>query len=357
MMRPPRALHRAVVGALLLIGSGGAARAQPPAPEPAEAPAPDRADGLFRDGNAAYDRGDFAAAADAYAAAFALKPTHDIAANLAAAELKLGRHADAANHFAFALRNYPPSGEPTKRDGLQRRYDEARAHAGALVIATEEGTTIRVDGRDVGTAPLLGVLHVTPGEHAIEARKGDRRATATATVAAGESAPVELVLAATAAEPGGVAPGGSRSPMPPPDDGTDDGWPLWPALVGIGVGATAVGIGVGLVAASASAGDDADALRRELEGTSCAAASDPRCAELADAASDESSLGSAGVGLLVGGSAVAVGSVVYAVVVASVRGSGGTEQGTARRGARVRGARVTPVVGPGGVGATFGGVF
>src|SRR4051812_30525864 len=78
------------------------AHAQPAHAPPARAPdAGQSADQLFQKGRALYQSGKIQPARDALAAAWALKKSYDIAANLATAELELGMARDAAEHFAY----------------------------------------------------------------------------------------------------------------------------------------------------------------------------------------------------------------------------------------------------------------
>jgi tetratricopeptide (TPR) repeat protein len=66
--------------------------------------------------------------------AFALKRTHDIAANLGLVELKLGKASEAAEHMTFALRYSPPSDSDEMRKRIRQRLEEALAFAGTLRV-------------------------------------------------------------------------------------------------------------------------------------------------------------------------------------------------------------------------------
>src|SRR6185436_6743274 len=93
------ALSRGSAGACLLLAAlvSAPARAQS---NPADG---ERASQLFKKGKAAYDSRKFEDALRIYMEAWSLKQSPDIAANLAATETELGKHRDAAEHFAFAL--------------------------------------------------------------------------------------------------------------------------------------------------------------------------------------------------------------------------------------------------------------
>jgi hypothetical protein len=70
----------------------------------------------------------------------------------------------------------------------------ARARVATLLIETEPGAALSVDGREIGQSPPSEPTFVMPGEHRIEAQKGARRATAFVNGKAGESYRIELPL-------------------------------------------------------------------------------------------------------------------------------------------------------------------
>ncbi len=272
-------------------------------------------DALFEEGNKAYDASDYALAVKKYGEAFALKPSFDIAANLGAAELKLAQFAGAANHLAYAIRTFPPSGDPKKKAGAERLYGEARQKVGAFDVRAPAGSEMLVDGKSAGKAPLADPVFVDPGPHEIEARDGDRNGKTSARVMASETTQVEVTLG----EPGAAAP-----PVTPPPGGDDgkagDGPPLWPGIVLAATGGVALGVGLGLFAAGGSAESDADAIAAELadsDATTCGATpSGPladKCAEGADKQSTAHTLDLAGGVLLGVGGAMAAGGVVYLI--------------------------------------------
>ena len=137
-------------------------------------------------GNRAFKEGKFAAAEEAYRAAFALKKGYDIAGNLGAAELALGLHREAARHLAFTLRLFPITGDPALREQMKKAFEQCRREVGALrVKVAPAGAAVRVDGAPVtteeepraagvsaapdGEAPQVDEVFVDPGEHVVEA--------------------------------------------------------------------------------------------------------------------------------------------------------------------------------------------
>ena len=278
------------------------------APDEAHAQ-PATADTLFLEGNKAYDDSDYALAVKKYGEAFALKPSFDIAANLGATELKLAKFAEAANHLAYAIRNFPPSGDPKKKAGAEKLYGEARQKVGALDIVAPPGAEVFVDGKSVGKAPLADPVFVDPGPHEVEAKDGDRAGKASGKVLAAESTKIEVTL--------GEA--GTQPVTPPPGGDGGEGPPLWPGIALAATGGVALGVGIGLFAAGGSADAEGDDIAAAIadSGTTC---SDPpsgplvdKCAEGEDKQSQAQGL-QLGGGIAMGvGGAMAVGGVVYLI--------------------------------------------
>jgi len=70
----------------------------------------------------------------------------------------------------------------------------ARARVTTLHVETEPGAVLSIDGVDIGTSPQAEPAFVEPGQHRVEARKGERLATAVIDGKAGETRRVPLVL-------------------------------------------------------------------------------------------------------------------------------------------------------------------
>lgn len=129
------------------------------------------ADAAFRQGNALYKQQKYAEAKAAYEEAFRLKKSHDIASNLAYAELKLGQSRDAAEHLAFAVKNWAPTGKAENRESALHWLEVAKAAVTTLrVTVSVEGARVFVDGKLVGMSPLGSEVFVEPGARTIEAK-------------------------------------------------------------------------------------------------------------------------------------------------------------------------------------------
>ena len=149
----------------------GLASAAPPDQAAAAPGAGDPAAQLMAAGNRAFKEGKFAAAEEAYRAAFAVNEGYDIAGNLGAAELAQGKLREAAQHLAFTLRLLPrhrqSRGPRADEEGL-RAVPPGRGRPAGDARSEGRGGQRRRGGG--GEAPLLDEDLVDPGDHVIEAQ-------------------------------------------------------------------------------------------------------------------------------------------------------------------------------------------
>src|SRR5450432_3319923 len=122
-----------VAGACLLLASASAslAHAQPDASDS------DRANLLFKKGKVAFNDGKYEDALRVYSEAWRLKQSPDIAANLAQTESELGKHRDAAEHFAFALAHLLPSSTDEQKKALAEGLEIEKRSVGTLHVTLE----------------------------------------------------------------------------------------------------------------------------------------------------------------------------------------------------------------------------
>jgi hypothetical protein len=152
------------------------------------------AERLYADGQKAAQAERWTEARDRFREAFALTPHAQIAVQLGRAELSLGESASAAEHLAFFLRTATDA-SASDRQTVQAMLDRARAKVAAVEVTVEpSGAEVRVEGREVGTAPLADPVFVEPGTRDVEAfgRGGSARATIEA--AAGKTYRVGFVV-------------------------------------------------------------------------------------------------------------------------------------------------------------------
>ena len=303
-----------------------------------------KADDLFHKGKALYQAAKVREAYEAYAAAWGLKRSYDIAANLANTEMLLGLKRDAAEHLTYCARNFPPSGNKAQLDAIKARFDEARKEVGALVVkGLAPGAALQIDGKEVGAGAFADELYVEPGKHVIDVKLAGYEDTQQAfDVKAGGSVSVELMQKKIeAARPVALQP--TRSSPSALSRG-----PNTPVVVGgAAISLAALGAGVALVAVASGKRTDADQMVSQLKSASapfCAkAATTGACGDLFSLRQDQGTFHNTGIALLVGGSVVAAGTVAYALW---PRGKQATRE-----------AWIVPVVGTDGAGVWLRGAF
>lgn len=324
--------HRMVVHVVVL---GALALARP-----ALAQEPDRS---FDQGTAALKAGKYEEALRAFEAVWKERKTHDVAANLALAEAQLGRHRDAAEHFAFALRAFPVTGSEALRKSIAEAFAQSRARVATLRVTTSaDGAEVRVDGRPVGRSPIVDEIFVEPGSHTIEAKlTGYAVASQRVDAKAASADTVKLALT-----PLTVPTSSGTVPPPPPRS------PV-PAFVIAGVGAASFIAGGVLLGVSATSGADLrDGLPRDSDGAPlCRKTPEPASSASAECdawrakAADAALLGNVGIGLLV------VGGAAAGAVAAYLLWPEGSKAGVSAS------VRLVPVVGTLGGGALLQGSF
>ena len=319
--------------------------ADPPAAPAASAGADEQAARQLRAGNKAFKEGDFAGAERAYREAFALKRGYDIAGNLGAAELSLGKLRECAQHLAFTLRLFPITGEPALREQMARAFGQCRRGVGAVRVEVTGaggpiGATVLVDGLAAGEAPLLDEVFVEPGAHVIEARlDGYAGASQRVSVDRGSAAAVTLALTPLPAPPATivqVVAARRRS--------------LAPGLALAIAGAVGLGGGAAFISLSASKRTDAAGQAGSIltgHGSCVPGAGNydaARCPGLQSTLRADDAFHDVAVGAFVAGGAALAGAAAY-FLWPQRRPSSGPD------------LRVTPVVGAGSGGAIFSGSF
>jgi hypothetical protein len=193
---------------------------------------------LFREGSEALSKKDFETAYDRLSKAWALRQTVDVAANLSVAERRTGRNRDAAEHLAFALAYFPPTGNQDVKRDLEATLTELKKGLAEVTVETEEGASIKLAGRVVGRAPMLSPVYLDPGTHTVGAEIGERKGSVTIKVVEGSSEKISIKLIDPSATEGPVEIKAKPKPAEPR--------PIWPAAVMGGVGGAALLVGVGL---------------------------------------------------------------------------------------------------------------
>ncbi len=164
----------------------------------------------FREGVQFYDQQKFEKARLAFLQAYALKPHPSVLLNLAQSELRSGHPDDAATHFSQYLHGNT-SATDAERQETTAGFNSAKARVGEVSLTIDpSGSQVFVDGADKGAAPLAEPLYLMPGSHTIEARSGDRKASKSVTLSAGQSVTVAISVHGNMAAAG--APAAAETP-------------------------------------------------------------------------------------------------------------------------------------------------
>src|SRR5450631_2396980 len=256
---------------LAVLSAAGPARAEGNADS-------ERANLLFKKGKVAFNEGKYTDALRIYSEAWHLKQSPDIAANLAQTEAELGKHRDAAEHFAFALAHLLPSSTDEQKTALAAGLEIEKKEVGTLHVTVEPGdAALNVDGAPV-TLPTNGDLYVEPGDHrASVTREGYQVNEQTVHVSKGSARVLWIRLEpadGAAASPASSAPGGTNPSSELPrdsanrpslsDSGGRSSRSLVPAFVGGGLAVAGVAVGIGFLLAGNSHDQTVVNLGREI---------------------------------------------------------------------------------------------
>ncbi|MGK4002869.1 PEGA domain-containing protein [Sorangium sp. So ce1036] len=330
-------------------------RTQPSAaPHEAEAAAmTQQARKLFKEGVDAFAQSRWADARAAFLAALSLNAHYTIRGNLGAAELKLGRYRDAAEHLARYVREMGEDATSTaaERERGAAMYAEARSKVGTLVVRADvDGARVFVDGTWRGQTPLADPVFVEPGTHTISVEhEGYDTKKMTVQVGAGEEIEngVELQPKSASAPP----PKPPVMTLAPPAHGAEEraGGPRTAVLIGGAATAGAAAVaGVVFTVLAVAKGDEAEtqreALVRENGPGPCSRASAPAtCSTLSD--TDDAHIRAANAAILsfAAAGAIGAGTAIYWFAT--------------RPSVPQHGVRAMPVVGANGFGVSVSGEF
>jgi tetratricopeptide (TPR) repeat protein len=247
---------------------------------PALGQAPDKkaADTLFREGRAAFDKGDYATACAKFEASQAADPAPGTLLNLGVCEERMGKLVAAQRHLAEL--NLGAAGKRGERD---KYADELRAKIEAriarLTLTLAPGAPTDTAARDAeGEAPLkLGeALPFDPGAHEIIVSASGR-----------PEVRFKITLAEGARETREIAPGAAAEaprPIAPLPDTSDDGRKLRRTLGfvagGVGVAGLGLAITTGIVLESKKSALDKHCPNKQCDPTGVKLLADDRSTPL-----------------------------------------------------------------------------
>lgn len=247
-----------------------------------------------------------------------------IAGNLGRAELKIGKHRDAAEHLAYFLHEEKDLSDEDRRE-FTRQLADAKTKVGTLrVEVLQAGADIFVDGKRIGASPMETELYVEPGRRKVEARLGELRASEELDVRAGATEMAQLELAPPKQPSLLPSPASPETPTEAPARSRAPGFVLG------GVGLIGLGAGVGALVLHVDRRGQAVALHGEIQGDGghCrrGPAAHASCAALEGAARDADLFLGAGTPLLVGGAVFAAAGATYLLWAAQAGKSGKNRQ-------------------------------
>ncbi|WP_437827787.1 PEGA domain-containing protein [Sorangium sp. So ce1153] len=233
----------------------------------------DKARQLYDEGLAALNRSRWAEAHASFLAAWRIKQHYQIASNLGVAELRLGKHRDAAEHLSWYLREAPAE-RTAQRQRAEALLKEALAKVASVTVSTvPAGAEVTVDGAVVGRTPMTLPVFLEPGPHVISAELdgykpaqeqtepavGDAIGITLHLVRSDAGAPAAMAAPATAAPraASGTGPTKLRETTAAPPEARS-----WvPAIVLGAASVVGLGVGVGLTVAANDASAETSSQR------------------------------------------------------------------------------------------------
>jgi hypothetical protein len=218
----------------------------------------------WKEGVAAFDRGDYELARAAFAQVYALKPAPPVLRNLGEAEVAGGHNVAGATHLAQFLREAPELA-PAERAKVERSLAKAEALVGRIELTTDvDGAKVFIDNEVVGLTPISHPIYVTPGWREVRLSKDGRDVQRLVETTAGAAYPLQLAFTAPPAEVTEDPQAQDPAPTPTTERDSAATWKL-PVVIGGGVLALAgVGMGTYFVLRASSLDDEATGLRNDL---------------------------------------------------------------------------------------------
>lgn len=342
-------MHRHRFRILVLVtalGFAPSATAQPtPAASASASPTPtEKADDLYRRARAHIDAKEWPQAFVLLWEAYQLKKSHDIVSNLGHAELRLGKYPAAATHLAQGLALLPANGQDAARERISELLAEAKEEVGTLkLVITPPDALVNVGGQRIEPPIVNGEVYVEPGEMRVEVGGVEGYDGLGRSVKVAKGQVVELALALPVRAQG--VPTASATSGPAAAE------PQLALVVAGGAvaGAALIAGGVMLGVGTGMQGDLQKDAPKNPDGTlTCVAnpppgGSIPACDDFRDRMRRTNAVGQAGVGLLIGGGAMAIGTLLYGL--------------WPRSPSKAPAARLVPVATPHGAGFVMTGSF
>lgn len=298
--------HSLVVAGWLIVQSWAASTlAEESRPSTQEKQAAARV--LMGQAQEAAESGDYELARKLYLESSETYWSYDVTCNLGLVESKLGRFADAANHFVLCLEHYPSAASLKGKQQISDALEATRRYVAEISIdVNESGAAVAVDGNVLGESPLPTSVFVMAGEHEMVARKGQRQIVQRLDFGLGSVQRISLVLPQ---EKPVLSP--TQEPVALQRVPVNPGLRLATSLGLLGLGAAGLGVGAGFYAHSNALKGQASALQGGiLDSSEPSCPEHPDCGELQNKLDESDSAQHVAVGGVVAGSALIVAAVL-----------------------------------------------
>jgi hypothetical protein len=222
----------------MLVGSEGAAVAQPKSSK-------DEARTRFERGKQLYEEGAFDAALTEFQRAYELSPSYRILYNIGQVYRQTNDYAGALRSYERYLAEGKAEIDAKRRSEVEQEVSQLRARVATLQISVNvPGAEVSVDDVSVGKSPISQGVTVNAGRRRVTAtREGKVPVAKVVTVAGSDVLKVELELTDTSAQGGPAPPASSQvAPPKPPVEESKTPWLGWALTGAFGVGAAIGGV-------------------------------------------------------------------------------------------------------------------
>jgi tetratricopeptide (TPR) repeat protein len=194
--------------------------AQAASPQPAPNPAAKaKAQAILKQGSALFEQGDYQSALDKFEEAYAAFPSPKLQFNIAQADRALGRPVDALKAFETFV-SLAPDASPEALSDARKSILELRSRLGQIDIeCSPTESTVTIDGKAVGTAPVRAPIWAEPGHHQVTIEhRGFTPAIESAEVIVGKIQHLTIKLKSSTAPPPAAV---TLAPSPAPTASVD----------------------------------------------------------------------------------------------------------------------------------------
>lgn len=261
----------------------------------------------FREGLELYGRGSINEARVKLVQAYAVLGRTNILWNLAVAEFYSSRLLDAIRHMRQFVKA-PDAAPDDVKLATERFIPAIEKQTGRVAITAARGTSISVDGEELGLAPLVDAVDVLPGKHVVVGKGQSGTVAVEVDVRSGQVIPATLPNEKASTADGAPPPRTHESEAPMAESSSARN------VTTIVVGASAVvaiGLGVTFLALASSNKSDAESIARSLgnDPSACAGVGSSDCARLRDANDAHNHDVGLATGFFIGAGALTIGAV------------------------------------------------